>query len=203
MSPSPRYFFDQLEPVANSDLSKRFDQRAAVLLLLQETKQGLSILLTQRADSLKHHGGEVAFPGGMWEEKDGFPVDTALRESNEEVNLPISAVDILGQLTPTYSRTGTQVTPVVAMLKHKVDLQPNIEETQAIFWLPIRYLLDDPRQRTDIFSHHRRVIWVPAYHYQGYEIWGLTSSVIVEFLNRCSSHTIRREHDAPEKHWKA
>ena len=193
--------FSALEAVTVHDKSKRFEGRAAVLLLVQQTAEGGSILLTQRSDNLKHHGGEVAFPGGMWEEDDHFPIDTALRESYEEVSLPKESVEVLGQLSPAWSRTGVEVTPVVARLKHPVELKANIEETQAVFWLPIPYLLDDPRQRTDIFTFRQQKIWVPAYQYGEYEIWGLTSSVIIEFLQQCFAHRIGREHSSPEREW--
>lgn len=195
--------FAPLDAVKVYDKGQRFDQRAAVLFVIQETAEGMSILLTQRADKLRHHGGEVAFPGGMWEESDQFPVDTALRESYEEVNLPADSVEIMGQLPPTWSRTGTEVTPIVAWLKSPVDLKANIEETQAIFWLPVSYLLDDPRERTDIFSFNRQDVWVPAYKYGKYEIWGLTSSVIMGFLRQCLSHRVQREHSSPERRWQA
>jgi len=193
--------FSPLEAVTVRDKAERFDQRAAVLLLVQQTPEGWSILLTQRSDNLKHHGGEVAFPGGMWEEDDHFPIDTALRESYEEVSLPRESVEVLGQLSPGWSRTGVEVTPIVGRLKHPVELRANIEETQAVFWLPIRYLLDDPRERTDIFTFRQQNIWVPAYQYGEYEIWGLTSSVIMEFLRQCFAHSIQREHSSPERHW--
>lgn len=192
----------KLTPIEVHAVGQRFDSRAAVLFVLRETDQGLSLLLTQRSDTLSQHAGEVAFPGGMWEEQDyQFPVDTALRESFEEVNLPVKSVDILGQLPAAWSRTGTEVTPVVAWLKHPVDLQASIEETQAIFWLPIDHMLNDPRVRTDIFLYRQQNFWVPAYHYQGYEIWGLTSSVIVNFLSQCLGHNISRDHSSPEKFW--
>ena len=180
----------------------RFDHQAAVLFVLQETEQGLSLLLTQRSDSLSHHPGEVAFPGGLWEEEDEqFPVDTALRESFEEVDLPRASVEVLGLLPATWSRTGTEVSPVVAWLKHPVELRANVEETQAIFWLPLDYLRGDPRERTDIFKRDQHSFWVPAYNYQGYEVWGLTASVIVNFLRQCLGYQFAREHSAPEKYW--
>lgn len=192
-----------LAPLEKQTVGEGIDRQAAVLFLLQETEQGLFLLLTQRSQKLTHHPGEVAFPGGMWEPQDDhFPVDTALRESFEEVNLPATAVEVLGQLPITWSRTGTQVTPVVARLKHAVELRACIDETEAFFWLPLNHLRDDPRERTDVFARDNRQYWVPVYRYEGYEIWGLTASVIVNFLRQCFALTFDREHSAPEKHWR-
>lgn len=178
--------------------------RAAVLVPLFIHKDQWHIVLTLRASNLRQHPGEVAFPGGMWEPGDTFPVDTALRESNEEIALPVDAVEILGGLAEAYTKRLTPVRPVVGVISHNVPLVANPDEIESIFTVPIDFFAKDQRTRTDIFGimkPQNEPYWSPAYDYEGYEIWGFTSRVIVELMTQCFSMPLEREHEAPEKHW--
>lgn len=178
---------------------------ASVLVPLLPVDNEWHILLTQRSSQLRHHAGEVAFPGGMWEEGDEFPVTTALRESEEEIALPRTAVSLLGGLEEIETGRQTRVFPVVGQINESTDLTPNAGEIAAIFTVPLSFFLDDQRLRTDVFSREQRGIsvehWVPAYQYEGYEIWGFTAAVIVRLMNRGFDAGIGREHHAREKIW--
>ncbi|HOK11048.1 MAG TPA: CoA pyrophosphatase [Ottowia sp.] len=130
----------------------RFTDRApaaaAVLVPLVDRPQGLSVLLTERADHLSTHSGQVAFPGGKVDPDDADAVDAALREAEEEVDLSRRFVDVLGQL-PVYV-TGTQfiVTPVVAVVQPGFVLRPNPQEVAHAFEVPLSWLMNP--------AHHRR-----------------------------------------------
>lgn len=182
---------------------------ASVLVPLQWVDDEWRLVLTRRSTTLRHHGGEVAFPGGMWEPGDQFPVDTALRESEEEIALKRQSVELLGALDVLQTRRKTAVTPIVAVIDHPIDLVPNDAEIESIFTVPLAFFINDRRLRTDIFTRERRgqphQYWVPAYeyHYQGerYEIWGFTAAVIVQLLNRGFGAQIRRASNAREKLW--
>lgn len=174
---------------------------AAVLLPLLETELGLSLLLTKRAEALNTHGGEVAFPGGMWEAADSFPVDTALRESEEEVDLKPQNVEVLGLLPTHPTRRQVMVEPVVGLLRETPVLKPNPDEIDSVFWVPLGFFMEDRRERTDIFNHKDVRLWAPAYRFENYEIWGFTAGVIKTFMNTCFGAKLEREHSAPEKHW--
>ena len=121
---------------------------AAVLVPLVDRPGGLSVLLTERAANLSTHSGQVAFPGGKVDPQDAGVVDAALREAHEEVDLPRSFVDVLGQL-PVYV-TGTQfiVTPVVAVVRPGFVLHPNPDEVAHAFEVPLSFLMNP--------AHHRR-----------------------------------------------
>ncbi|MGH1485060.1 MAG: NUDIX hydrolase [Cellvibrionaceae bacterium] len=174
---------------------------AAVLVSLVVNNGGLSLLLTRRAINMSHHGGEVAFPGGMWEPGDHFPVSTALREAEEEVSLQPHSVDVKGLLPAFSTRQGTQVTPVVGMLESIPQLTANSAEIDSIFFVPISELMADRRIRTDIFHRENLSLWSPAYEYQGHEIWGFTAGVIKMLLAYCFGLSLPRSHSAPEKFW--
>jgi 8-oxo-dGTP pyrophosphatase MutT (NUDIX family) len=150
---------------------------------------------------MRQHGGEVAFPGGMWESGDQFPVVTALREAEEEVAIRPNQVTILGLLPTMPTRNNTQVTPVIGLIETGLSLVANPDEIDSIFYPPIEALNPDKRIRTDVFMHRKRPLWAPAYNYEGYEIWGFTAGVIKVLLERCFNVQFEREHTAPEKVW--
>jgi 8-oxo-dGTP pyrophosphatase MutT (NUDIX family) len=176
---------------------------AAILVPLIKYEGVLSLLLTQRAFNMRHHGGEVAFPGGMWEQGDEFPLGTALREAEEEVSLKSNDIDVLGLLPTIYTRNHTEVIPVVGVINSpQLSLVSCPAEIESVFMIPLTELSSDCRVRTDIFPRPGEHGWAPAYHYQGYEIWGMTAGVIKELLVRCFNYEFPEKHHAPEKLWK-
>ncbi len=180
---------------------------AAVLLGLQCRGDGFDVLLTRRADHLKYHGGEVAFPGGRREKEDDSPKQTALRETEEELGVTPETVEILGAMPTVTSRFGNLVVPYVGVIHPEQAFAPCPDEIADVFTVPVAHFLKDPRVRTDIFSRHDVEgegvqKWAPVYHYQGFEIWGFTARILAEFLNTVYGAGITREHiSAPEKIW--
>ena len=175
---------------------------AAVLVALVKHRNLISLLLTRRALHMRHHGGEVALPGGMWEQGDAFPVATALREAEEEVALAPEQVDVLGVLPTVYTGNKTAVTPVVGMINTNVlPLKANPAEIASIFIVPLVELQSERRIRTDIFPNRGEHVWAPAYDYRGYEIWGVTAGIIRELLVRCFGCDFPKEHHTPKKLW--
>lgn len=141
------------------------------------------ILLTQRAHSLSTHGGEVAFPGGRRDPEDRTLACTALREAQEEVGLPAHAVDVWGPLSARISKHGLQVTPFVGVVTHDVTLAANPHEIAAIFSVPLAFFCQAPSAYMQRLDPHGQVCFVPSYHYQGFNIWGLTALMMVELVN--------------------
>ena len=136
-------------------VEKRFSDRqpalAAVLIPLVMRNE-LMLLLTQRTDNLSTHAGQIALPGGRTDDTDVDAVDTALREAEEEIALPRSHVEVLGNL-PTYV-TGTAfiVTPVVALVRPDFTLTPNPEEVAEVFEVPLQYLMNPAHHRWHEFE---------------------------------------------------
>ncbi len=178
---------------------KQERNQAAVLIAITEAADGQEfVLLTERAKHLSIHSGEVAFPGGKWESEDSSLLDTALRESHEEVGLAPSRVNIIEQLPVSHTRQGISVTPYVGRVESRDGLVANIDELQSLFWVPIDFLLKDIRERTDIFTVEGSEYWSPVYDWMGYTIWGFTARVMVDFLNRVYGQNIQRCSEAPE-----
>lgn len=188
----------------NTDIkeSEEAAKKAAVLVLLNPVNSGYEVLLTERASHLRQHAGEIAFPGGGYEAGERFPVDTALREAQEEVAIGSTSVEVLGLLPKAYPRSATEVTPVVAMTSNRLHLVLDRNEVASAFWLPISFLLDDKRKRTDVFHRGGDSLWAPAYEYQGHEIWGFTAGVLKQLVNRCFDAGLTQLHEAPERVWR-
>lgn len=160
----------------------KLKRQAAVLVLLTDDGDGEKVLLTQRAEHLHQHPGEIAFPGGKWEEGDDTLLDTALRETHEEVGIHPDLVRVTGELKSVYTRKGVKVTPFVGRVDPGVVLTANPEELDEMFWLPVQFLKQDVRARTDSYRHKDKVYWAPAYDFDGYFIWGFTARVLVDLL---------------------
>ncbi|MDO6422909.1 NUDIX hydrolase [Saccharophagus degradans] len=156
--------------------------QAAVMVLLSEGPSGERVLLTRRAEHLNQHAGEIALPGGKWEPADPDLLTTALRETHEEVGIPPWKVEVLGTLPAAYTRRGVKVTPYIGRVAHDVELVANLEELDEMFWIPIEFLKQDKRKRTDRYQHLGKVFWAPAYVYEQHLVWGFTARVLVELL---------------------
>ena len=154
---------------------------AAVLLAVTGDKHP-EIILTRRASHLKSHPGQVAFPGGKRDPDDSSLYATALREAEEEIGLNPQQVQPLGALSDVISLHGIKVTPFVALVPEKLDFCLCEDELDAVFQVPISWLLDDPRSHTDVIQVADTKLFVPSYSFNEFTIWGLSAIMLVEFL---------------------
>ena len=151
---------------------------AAVLIGLVERTQGPAILLTVRASHLRHHAGQIAFPGGRMETSDADPAATALREAEEEIGLAPEHVQVIGYLPDHLILTGFRVTPVVARVASGFSLRFDPGEVQATFELPWAQLLDPAhhvqyrRRFADIEVEARDIVCGE------HRIWGATAGML-------------------------
>lgn len=172
---------------------------AAVLVGLIEQFDSYSIVLTRRALHLNSHAGEVSLPGGKWEPNDSTLVETALRESEEEVDLPRQLVEVVGCLPERRSKMGVRVVPIVGVIEGQPVFTPNKGELDEIFLIPVEYLVSDNRIRTDVFNRGGASHWAPAWQFERFEVWGLTARILVDLLNYGFGVKLARDHTAPER----
>jgi 8-oxo-dGTP pyrophosphatase MutT (NUDIX family) len=157
---------------------------AGVLIPVIERNTGLSVLLTQRSDKLKHHAGQISFPGGRMEEHDRDIVHTALRETHEEVGIPPEAIIVVGYLPPMPTVTGYAVTPVVGLIADDMPLQIDRTEVEYAFEVPLAFLLDSRNERALERKYQGRRVPTVEFHYEGEQIWGATAHMLVELRKK-------------------
>lgn len=155
-------------------------RRAAVLLPIVRRPEGLSLLLTERTAHLTNHGGQISFPGGGAEEHDSSPIETALRETEEEIGLHRRHVEIIGVLPEHITITGYRVTPVVGLVTPPFELVADTNEVAEIFEVPLGFLMNGMNhQRLSVELAEgagRRSFY--AMPYQRFFIWGATAAML-------------------------
>ena len=157
-------------------------RQAAVLIAVTDSEDP-ELIYTLRSNKVGSHGGEVSFPGGMFEKEDKDLQNTALRESQEETGLDESKVNILGPIDTVVSRFNISVTPYVGIVPNNIELNNNSDEIEACFRVPLSFLLKDKRHRNDEINRNGDIFFMPAYSFDSYIIWGLTAMITVDFLN--------------------
>ena len=170
----------------NSEKPSGQPQASVLIAILNYGKyiESPEIIFTQRSSHLSTHSGEVSFPGGKADKIDPSLFDTALRESNEEINLNSKDVTELGKLNYLISRHKIEVNPFIASVDQPLALQPN-EEIQEIFTVPLDFLLDPNNIQRENIERHGSVWLVPTWNIKDQKIWGLTAMITVNFLNVC------------------
>jgi 8-oxo-dGTP pyrophosphatase MutT (NUDIX family) len=154
---------------------------AAVLMPIQERRDGDYLVLTKRGDNLPTHQGQIAFPGGRVAAGDADLFETALRESREEIGIEPAEVKILGRLDEFTAGYGIIVTPVIGVIPAYYEFRLDPRETTAVASVPIRQLTERSNfTRDDRLSPGGH----PSYHFyvNGWDVWGVTARILVQFL---------------------
>lgn len=153
-------------------------REAAVLIAFLPANGSVDLVLTKRSSALKHHPGQIAFPGGKFDETDGELEQTALREAEEEIALPQGSVEILTTLPAHETVTGFQVTPFVAWIEDQVTFKPETGEVSEVFRVPAEHVLNINNFRVEgrfWRGQLRKYYTVP---YGPYYIWGATARML-------------------------
>jgi len=156
---------------------------AAVLVAVVD-RPSPSVILTVRPETMRQHPGQISFPGGRIDPGDDGPIAAALREAEEEIGLPPSAVEVIGIADIYRTVTGFEVTPVVGVVPPGLPITPHPGEVADVFEAPLDFLLDPANQlqREAMFRGKMRSYYeIP---YQGRQIWGATAAMIVNLSRR-------------------
>jgi 8-oxo-dGTP pyrophosphatase MutT (NUDIX family) len=191
LDPLDSYDPDRPPPPISSDFllnpqMPRIDsfKPAAVLVPLVEHDAGVTVLLTRRADTLRSHTGQIAFPGGRMDPGE-TPWEGALREAEEEIGLPPDHVTIAGLASNYQTGSGYDITPVVAFVAPGFKLKPNPDEVADVFEAPFAFLMDPKnheRQFREQADGLRRYFY--AMPYEDRLIWGATAGILRALYER-------------------
>jgi len=162
---------------------------ASVLMILKQCDLGFSLLFIKRPESeWDPFSGHMAFPGGKMDSVDKSKLDTAIRETKEEVGININkSGKILGALddvNPNNPRVRNYVvTPYLSVLNEEVTIIPDVKEVERTVWVPMRHLVDDRNKEIRIRERDGGEIEDYAYNYEQYLIWGMTGRILHQFLS--------------------
>lgn len=157
---------------------------AAVLIPIVQYRDELKVVFTVRAKHLKHHGGQISFPGGKQELTDKTLIQTALRETYEEIGIPPEKVDVIGNLPIYRTVSGYKVSPYIGFLSGPLNLVLDKNEVEETFEVPLTFLLNHQNHLIHWAKRnndHTPIYFIP---WQQHNIWGATAA----FVRNLSHH---------------
>ena len=179
-------FIDHIKRVVAQNPHRRIDDPSltpAGIMVLVFSKEGKHCLLLQKRSSrVDSHKGEISFPGGKMDPGDQTLLDTALRETHEEMGIDPQDVEVLGALDETATTTGFCTSPFAGIIPYPYDFSPQEEEVAEVLEVPVSSLLDSANRRDDIRISGGDLEYAPAFAYDGHIIFGATARVLDRFL---------------------
>ena len=179
---------DALEPIAHPDssINKMVDSRhnalrkAAVLIPITrlDSDNDSHIVLTVRSENLRSHAGQISLPGGTRDAEDSDDIATALRESEEEIGLPASQVEVIGKLGDMALPSGFHITPIVGLIQPGLTFTPALEEVADIFQAPLDLVLDPNAYKASFMTFNDIERKILELHHEDYRIWGATAAIL-------------------------
>jgi 8-oxo-dGTP pyrophosphatase MutT (NUDIX family) len=178
-----RALFHEINPHLVGD--KLFEDRwsdirtdAAVLVPIIDRQDAPTVLLTVRSSDMPSHAGQISFPGGKLHADDRGPVDAALREAREEVNIDPAMVEVIGALGVHQGGLGFSVTPIVGIVDPSADIRPCPREVAEVFEVPLAFFADLQNHLTEEREHKGVRYNMFAAPFGRFHIWGLTAGIL-------------------------
>jgi 8-oxo-dGTP pyrophosphatase MutT (NUDIX family) len=174
----------QIERVLHNRRPKKITgenlKASAVLMPIFHNRGQYHVLFTERSDEVVFHKGQVCFPGGTREPSDSSLLQTALRESQEEIGLEAEDIEILGELDDILTFvTNYVISPFVAFIPYPHSLKTDGREVKGAFSVPLSFLMDEANFKQDSY----------AYEYEGHIIWGATARILRQFVDLLKSES--------------
>ncbi|MGX5850138.1 CoA pyrophosphatase [Mesorhizobium sp. PL10] len=157
---------------------------AAVLIPVVDHGREATVLLTKRAEKMRSHSGQVAFPGGTIDATDPTPEAAALRETFEEIGLGQDRIEIIGRMPDYVAGSGYRIAPVLAIVEPGFTLSLNADEVDAAFEVPLSFLMDPANHTRDSRMWNELEWFFYEMPYGGQRIWGVTAGIIRTLYER-------------------
>jgi len=176
---------DCLAALKPRKLTNGFTREAAVLMPIFQWEHEYHFLLTRRTEEVQTHKGQISFPGGMREGNETL-IETALRETFEEVGIEESRIETLGRFHDYISINRYRVTPFAGFINGPFTTVPQIHEVAEVLQVPFRIFSDPARLRIEkrILEDGEENVYF--YSYGTHQIWGLTARIITDFMKMLS-----------------
>lgn len=174
-----RHFLDSHKRIANTDHSL---VKAGVLLLFYPRSDVLHVLLTKRTSDVEHHKSQISLPGGSFDEGDADIVQTALRETREEIGISPDSIEVLGLFDDVWTPSGFRITPVIGFLSTLPPLTVNSGEVEEILEVPVSFFVEEKNVQVKKMTRNGKAVDVYFYRYGGNDIWGATAAMLRSFL---------------------
>ena len=153
-------------------------KQSAVLLAFIEREHGLNLLLTKRSIHLRHHPGQISFPGGKHDLDDESLKATAIRETNEELGIDINDIDLFGELPFHDTITGFRIKPYLGFVDHRTNISANVGEVSDVIEVPVASFLQNPAHFVLPIVRPNLTVNVYFKPSEGHAIWGATAAII-------------------------
>ncbi len=151
---------------------------AAVLIPVFLKNELPYLLFTKRTSTVRHHKGQISFPGGAMDSSDASLTQTALRETHEEIGVEPEDVRVLAELDDMVTPTQFRVTPFVGIIPYPYEFKVNTEETEELIEVPWNHLINPANRRVGTKAYKKRTYQVHYFHYLDHVIWGVTGNII-------------------------
>lgn len=171
-----------------------FFRRAAVLIPLFKTSSEYRVLFTKRTDTVDAHKGQISFPGGKVEDEDASPLETALREADEEIGLSRKDVTVLGRMDDARTLSSNYIVhPFVGLIPYPYDFNTSVQEVRELIEVPFQvFLSGDPAGENTPVVYEGVTYQSLAYYHRGEVIWGATARIMRNLVD-----LVKRKLDLP------
>ena len=162
---------------------KNFNPSAVLVPIFENPKGQENLLFTVRNQEVRHHKGEVCFPGGVYDKKDHFLMNTALREAEEEIGIKAEDVLILGELDEIITPTLFRINPFVGRIPYPYPFKINEKEIASVLEIPLQYFMDESHLEIKKMNFEGEEVEIPFYHWENHTIWGATGRIVWQLIN--------------------
>ncbi|HPS57335.1 MAG TPA: CoA pyrophosphatase [Spirochaetota bacterium] len=159
-------------------------RKAAVMMLFFEKNNSVHVLLQLRTDRVSTHKGQVSMPGGSCDSTDRDLLQTALRETNEEMGIDPSAIEVIGEFDEYISIMGFQVNVFAGALNSKIEYTASDDETEQILEVPFSLFYNEEFYKCEKLTHEGREFDVYYYDFNGITVWGMTARILTDFSRK-------------------